>query len=207
MTPAETSTRHKCLAYIRKHRSAYADDIAMALGVTSADIRHHLNPLVQDGLLEVEREGASAKRGRPRLVYRLSRISLGDNLSQLTDALLIELRNLYEAEVHANIFQRIADRFVPETILDSKMSVSRRLPICIELLNSMNYQARWEAHAAGPRIIFEICPYLSVIENHPEVCQIDQFMLEKVLGGHVRQISKLEKGTRNIPICVFEHYA
>ena len=205
MTHAETSTRYKCLAYIRKHRSAYADDIAMALGVTGADIRHHLNPMVQDGLLEAEREGASAKRGRPRLVYRLSRISQGDNLSKLTEALLFELCNSYKAEGNVDVFRRIADRLVPETNSESRMSVSRRLPICIELFNSMKYQARWEAHAAGPRIIFEFCPYLSVIENHPEVCQIDQFMLEKVLGGQVRQISKLEKGTRNIPICVFEH--
>jgi predicted ArsR family transcriptional regulator len=81
--------------------------------------------------------------------------------------------------------------------------LARKLANCIDHLNTMHYHSRWEAHASGPRIIFESCPYASVIAAHPELCRMDQKLLERHLGGNVEQTAKLEKGSRTIPVCVF----
>jgi predicted ArsR family transcriptional regulator len=67
----------------------------------------------------------------------------------------------------------------------------------------MHYQARWEAGADGPRIVLGHCPYGTVIEKHPELCQMDGALLAKLLGGEVRQTAKLEKGAGGLPYCVF----
>jgi predicted ArsR family transcriptional regulator len=81
--------------------------------------------------------------------------------------------------------------------------LARKLALCIDQINKMHYHSRWEAHASGPRIIIESCPYASVITKHPELCLMDKKLLEKYLGGSVEQLAKLEKGSRNIPVCVF----
>lgn len=70
----------------------------------------------------------------------------------------------------------------------------------VEKLNGMHYQARWEAGADGPRIIFGRCPYAAVIEGHPELCQMDVGLLGNALGRDVRQLAKIEKAQG---VCVF----
>ena len=204
MALKRTTTRQKCLAYLSKHKSATAEDFARAIGVTAADIRHHLSALIKEGLVETLREMPPSRRGRPRKTYRLSRIALGDNLPKLTDALLEEW-NFSRKEGNEEVFYgRIADRLISSRKPDAQTPISRRLLVCIDLMNSMQYQARWEAHASGPKVILEFCPYLSIIDHHPELCQMDKLMLEKVLGGPIEQLAKLERGTRNIPVCIFE---
>jgi hypothetical protein len=61
----------------------------------------------------------------------------------------------------------------------------------------MNYQARWEAGAEGPRIIFGLCPYAAIIEKHPELCRMDTALLGKMLGREAEQRLKLA------PVCMF----
>jgi predicted ArsR family transcriptional regulator len=64
----------------------------------------------------------------------------------------------------------------------------------------MHYQARWEAGADGPRVLFGRCPYAAVIEGHPELCQMDVSLLGNALGREVRQLGKIEKAQG---LCVF----
>jgi len=67
----------------------------------------------------------------------------------------------------------------------------------------MRYQARWEAHKQAPHIIFENCPYIAILENHPELCSIDAELLSELLGEEVDQLSKLEKDARGLAHCRF----
>ena len=60
----------------------------------------------------------------------------------------------------------------------------------------MHYQARWEAGAEGPRVIFGRCPYAKVIAGHPELCKMDIALLEKALGRPVIELQKNEAGVR-----------
>ena len=84
------TTRHQVLAFFTRTRTASVREIARALKMSAANVRHHLRVLVSDGRLELvsvrERDG----RGRPEKVYSLPRAALGDNLSALSDALLTE---------------------------------------------------------------------------------------------------------------------
>ena len=98
---ASRKLRWNCRAAMprcRKTRSASAGEIARALDVTPADVRHHLGVLVSDGLVTVtgdRREG----RGRPVKLYGLSSALTGDNLAGLLDAALREwLDSLNETE-------------------------------------------------------------------------------------------------------------
>src|ERR671922_2541313 len=85
-----TTARQKVLAYFAKSRAASTREIARALKMSAATIRHHLRVLASDGRLELTSVRGRDGKGRPEKVYSLPRGALGDNLAALSDALLTE---------------------------------------------------------------------------------------------------------------------
>ena len=188
-----TTARHKVLAYLNKTRTASAREISRALKMPAANVRHHLRILVADGRLEVISVRARAARGRPEKVYSLPRAALGDNLSALADAVL--------AEAGSNVqMEALAKHLAGEAYLAGQ-PIAKRLTLIVERLNKMNYHAHWEAGSAGPRLVFGHCPYAAIIEKHPELCRMDEVMLQEWMGQSGTQISKIGKDGSSV--CVF----
>src|SRR5688572_17196667 len=160
-----TTTRQKVLAYFAKSRTASTREIARALKMSAATVRHHLRVLAADGRLELISVRGRDERGRPEKVYSLPRTALGDNLAALSDALLTESSSGMRMEA-------LARQLVGESNL-ANQPLAKRLNLSVDKLNQMNYHARWEAGAEGPRMVFSHCPYAGIIEKHPELCQMD----------------------------------
>jgi len=188
------STRQKILDYLKRNRTVSSRELARALHMTPANARHHLGILAADGRVEAFKKQRKGK-GRPEKIYRLAGTLVGDNLPALTDALLTEAAGRVEMEA-------LGRQIAGESMVASQ-PLMRRLASAVERLNSMRYQARWEAGAEGPRIVLGHCPYAAVIEKHPELCQMDAAVLARLLGGEVKQIARLEKGAGDMPYCVF----
>ncbi len=130
-------------------------------------------------------------RGRPEKLYSLAQAALGDNLSMLTDALLgVAGKKLDVAAVAERMLD--AGQF-------AHLPIPRRLAALVEALNERGYQARWEAGAAGPRILFGRCPYWKVIENHPELCKMDEALLRNAMAQPVSALRKNESARRLCP--------
>lgn len=189
-----TTTRQKILDYLNRNRTVSSREIARALHMTPANARHHLGILAADGRVEVINQ-RQVGRGRPEKVYHLAGTLLGDNLSALADALLAEAAGKVELEA---LGKRIAGE--SDTVGQPLM---HRLASTVNRLNEMHYQSRWEAGAEGPRIVLGHCPYAAVIEKHPELCQMDAALLERLLSGKVNQFAKLEIGAGGMPYCAF----
>jgi predicted ArsR family transcriptional regulator len=181
-----TTARQKVLAHLKKTRSASAREIARALNMSAPNVRHHLSVLCSDGRVDAlgtavnNREG----RGRPEKMYSLSQAALGDNLSALTNALLTEAGSGVNVEALAS--------HILNSSQFANLPVAKRLVLLVEKLDEMHYQARWEAGAEGPRVIFGRCPYAKVIDGHPELCKMDAVLLEKSLGRPVSRSPKNE---------------
>lgn len=183
------TARQKVLTHLRKNRGVSAREIARALNMSAANVRHHLSVLVADSRAEVMSARKRDGRGRPEKLYSVSRAALGDNLAALASALLTEAGTKVEMEALAN-------RMVNDHEVENQ-PISKRLASLVEKLNGMNYQSRWEAGAEGPRIILGLCPYAAIIEKHPELCKMDAAVLRNLLGRDVEQLTKLG------PSCVF----
>jgi predicted ArsR family transcriptional regulator len=140
--------------------------------------------MVSDGRLEVESVRRREGRGRPEKVFSIPRVALGDNLSALADALLNEAGSKLKMEA-------VANRLAGESIFESQ-PIAKRLNSVVEKLNQMNYHARWEAGAAGPRVHYGHCPYAAIIENHPEICSVDDALLTRLIGRSVDRELKSE---------------
>jgi predicted ArsR family transcriptional regulator len=203
MAPLSNRMRQRFLTYFHKNHHASASELSRVFGITPSDARHHLRLLLSEGLVDVVELSKGAGKGRPVKVYGLSRLARGDNLQPLVDSLLKEWLGTKNLRETGEALEQLAERLVGDSGQDERAPLSRKLVQCVDLLNKMHYHSRWEAHASGPRIIFESCPYASVITTHPELCMMDKKILERYLGGNVEQLVKLEKGTRNVPVCVF----
>ena len=188
-----TTARQKVLAYLNKTRSAAAREIARSLKMSPATVRYHLRVLAADGRLEMLSVRGRDARGRPEKIYSLPRAALGDNLAALSDALLTEAGSQVQVEALA---ERLAGGFSY-----ASQPLAKRLNLTVEKLNQMNYHAHWEAGSEGPRILFGHCPYAAILEKHPELCQMDQAMLKKLMGQSAKQIFKI--GKEGSSVCVF----
>jgi len=188
-----TTVRQKVLAYLNKNRTASAREIARALQISAATVRHHLRVLAADGRLEMASVRGRDGRGRPEKVYSLPRSALGDNLAALSDILLTDAKPGLKVDV-------LAKRLASQSDLPIQPLV-KRLNLTIEKLNQMNYHARWEAGSEGPRIIFSHCPYAAIIAKHPELCQMDEALIKERIGQTAAQIFKI--GKEGSSVCVF----
>ena len=193
-----TTARQKVLAHLKKTRAASAREIARALNMSAPNVRHHLSVLCSDGRVDAlgtavnNREG----RGRPEKMYSLSQAALRDNLSALANALLTEAGSGLNVEALAS--------HILNSSQFANLPVAKRLVLLVEKLDEMHYQARWEAGAEGPRVIFGRCPYAKVIDGHPELCKMDTVMLGISLGRPVIQLQKSEVGTRGLCPFLFQ---
>jgi predicted ArsR family transcriptional regulator len=178
-----TTARHKVLAYLTKNRTASAREISRGLKMSAATVRHHLRVLLSDGRLESASARGLAGRGRPEKVYSIPRAALGDNLSALSQAVW--------AEAGSVKVEALAKRLAGDSNFKSQ-PVSKRLNLVVEKLNQMNYHARWEAGAGGPRIIFGHCPYAAILAKRPELCKMDAALLNELFGDEFEQIVKIE---------------
>jgi len=198
----EPPTRQRILDYLHKHQTASVRELSRDLALTGADIRHHLSVLRANDQVEVIAQRRE-ERGRPAYMYSLSRHVLGDNLAGLSNAVL----SLWWQQVPENqrlqTLKIVAQQLATSVVMEDSTTVTQRLTTGIENLNRFHYQARWEAAASGPRVIFGNCPYAAVISQHPELCQMDAYLLEEQFHQVVQQIAKLRKTSKGLPFCEF----
>ena len=198
------TVRQRILAFLKRKGNAPAAEIGRALKISTVSIRHHLSILVADGRVVLIGENRNKGRGRPMKIYRLSEKLLGDNLSLVASALLKNrLKNLTASKQQASLNSLAVELADQIGRLNPNDQITRRLTNLIEKLNEMHYQSRWEAGAEGPRILFAHCPYAAIIDKHPELCQMDGFLLGEEIGADARQLAKIDQKPGGISHCIF----
>lgn len=189
-------SRQKILTHLKKTKVASPREIARALKLSAPNVRHHLSVLCSDGRVEMTAVRNREGKGRPEKVYSLSEAALGDNVSALAQALLTEAGSKVSPEALARL------------ILDEQqfagLPMNRQLALLIEKLNEMHYQAKWEAGAGGPRVLFGRCPYARVIDGHPEICTMDAALLKIALARDVSRMKKTESPTKGMCPFIFQ---
>jgi len=196
------TTRQRIIDHLDSARLASASEIGSALGITAADARHHLGILQAEGAVQVSGQRRWAGRGRPTRLYSLTGQAQRHNLDGLSSALLAELLAPLDAEGQRDALQSIARRLSGGG--GSRGGhLSRRLTACVQRLNELGYQSRWEAHAQGPRLVLGHCPYALLLAEHPELCQLDAHLLGELLANPVQQTARLAPDRRGGRHCTF----
>ncbi len=197
------NARQRILTYLQTHHGVTAAEMGRALRVTPANIRHHLSILTADGRARIVGERVGQGRGRPVQMYGLGDTASGDNLSGLAEAVLTGWLAALPPDQRDSALGALAARLAAIPAGERSSPITGRLARAVARLNTLHYRARWEAHAQGPRVIFEQCPYAAILEKHPELCRMDGLLLKELLGAETTQTAKLELNARGLPFCMF----
>lgn len=196
------TTRQQIVKYLHNKPIATATEISNALGVTPANIRHHLSILLNEGAVQIAGNLPASHRGRPPQLYALTQQVQRHNLDQLINALLATfIQNLSQEEA-GHAWQAVAEKLYLEHE-DEKSSLTARLYRAVNRLNEMNYQARWEAHSEAPHLILGHCPYTAIRSEHPEVCLLDTHLIAGLLKNPVKHTETLAQDERGMHYCKF----
>ncbi len=183
------TTRSKILAFLEKRGQASAVELSHALNLTPANIRHHLRVLQNEGVIVPIPTERTSARGRPACLYALSDQQKAHNFDRLCAAFLQQLRTIKSADEKKALLRSIAQQLLADRFSPQKISLTQRLIFTIRLLNEMSYKASWEAHREAPTIKFSHCPYATLVEDFPELCAMDVFLLETLMGCPIEVIT------------------
>jgi predicted ArsR family transcriptional regulator len=196
------NARQKILKYILEQQNVTAEELSKVFHVTPANIRHHLAILSEQGSVKIVGQKEPAHKGRPAQIYTSSQQLDQNNLANLVSALLTSLLENVKLVEQKQLLKQVAG-LLGQEYRSGLINPTRRLYSAIYSLNRMRYQAHWEARIENPRIMIGHCPYRDILDSHPEVCEIDSYLLENLLGGRVQQIEKLTADARGRSQCVF----
>ena len=104
-------TRQEVLEALKERGRASVSDLAEAVGVKSVTVRHHLNALQADGLLDVQEERQPV--GRPRHIYSLSEDGQSlfpQKYHVLVERMLDQLKDTSSVEVAELFLQQLGEQ-------------------------------------------------------------------------------------------------
>ncbi len=192
-------TRQAILSYLSDHPQAAAEEIARFLDLTPANIRYHLEILLEEGRIQTSGERRTGAAGRPILLYGLSGVSLGENLPGLAKSLLKVLFDNGESSLPA---QAVARELLANQERESLRGV-QLFNQAISILDQLGYLPNWKATREGPEIELKHCPYQDLATEHPQLCQIDQALLSELFQTELKLVKRRDFGLNPYSPCIF----
>jgi DeoR family transcriptional regulator, suf operon transcriptional repressor len=190
------STREIILRTIKQSPQCSVEELAEAVEISPVTVRHHLNGLQAEGL--IENESVRRKVGRPYFVYSIS--DKGQELFpkryvRLTSRLFDELKNRLPVEMVRDIMLGVVQGVIADHQGEFEhLPLEARLTYLMELLAEEGFLADWQKDENGYTIIEYSCPYLSVGQKHMEVCTFDKELMVQVIQAPVTQHSCMLEG-------------
>ncbi len=190
--------RQKILEYLKRHGQATVTELADHLELAPVSVRHHLDLLIGDNLVETSRVRRQAGAGRPTRLYALTDQAdslFPNNYQQLArESLHILKRTLSPeqfTEVMTELAHKAADR-APGGL--EALPSAERLQATIQFLNEEGYMAFCECEQDEIFLHTCHCPYKDLVSDHPEICQIDYVLIRRLTGMTPLRVSHMTNG-------------
>jgi len=186
-------TRQRIIDLLRKQGQATVEELAEWVELTQMAVRHHLNVLQAESLIEVSHTKRQRGPGRPVQVYSLTnkaRKLYPQEYVQLTDLLVQEIIARIGQDGIIDIFNSLAARLVKDAPPPREaQAFEERLDDVVGFLREKGYVVEWE-RMNGQYMIYHLdCPYRQFAQRHQEICLMDSKILEDTLNVTPRRIS------------------
>jgi len=195
-------TRDRILKHIKSCGQAGISELADTLGLSPVSVRHHVSALQAEGLIQsVEvRRGV----GRPHLLFSLTDKAherFQTRYLQFSERLLDELKaTLTPAAIEA-MFTRMAEGMVAEYGQQTRgKSLEEKMDVLVAMLGAEGFMAKWNRVGETITLTEYNCPYVRIGLRHPEICTIDQTVIQQVLSAKVERTTCVLNGAER---CVF----
>lgn len=195
-SPAARSVDRPLLDALRCHDTLGVTDLTELLGITATAVRQRLKRSIKAGLVEeVSAPYRAARRGRPRLGYRLTATgqqTAGDNFHDLATVLWQEIRGIRAPEVRRGLLGRIGKALAATYSEQVRGSTPlQRIDSVAGLLRDRGVVCSVAEEVAADGSILPVltshsCPYPDLAEHDRGICAAEQTMLEDLVGESVR---------------------
>lgn len=190
------STRDTILHALKSSNQATVETLAETANVSPVTVRHHLNALQADGLIEVD--SVRRKVGRPYYIYSLSESGhelFPHKYVRLTNRLLDELKATLPADQVKLLFQGVVQSILEDHKGSFEMlPFEGRLSYLVDMLSEEGFLVKWEKDNGRYTLTEYGCPYYSIGEEHTEVCGMDMSLMVTVLKTPVEQHTCMLQG-------------
>lgn len=191
--------RRRIAEILKEHGTATVAQLAAQLGMAQVSVRHHLDILVGEDLIELTGVLRHNGAGRPSQVYALTP-NAAKLFPQRHDALashiLAELKATLPSTEVRGVLRRMAEKTAQEAPREMPdQSIEDRLEQVTGFLTEKGYDARWEKSGENYQLHACNCPYTGVVDNHPELCMMDEIMMQRLFPDAIRLQSRAISGT------------
>jgi predicted ArsR family transcriptional regulator len=174
------------------------NELAEAVDINPISVRHHVNKLEAEGLIESEEERHGV--GRPRLVYSLTDKGMEQfpkRYLNLTLRLLEHLKEQLSGRFVGELFQEIAEDMADEITQDfdlDQLALEEKMAILEDVLTAEGFTIKLTEDEQKYYLIEASCPYHHVGETHPEICVMDQQLISHITSVPARRIECILNG-------------
>jgi predicted ArsR family transcriptional regulator len=190
--------RQKILEYLKRHGQATVTELAEHLDMAPVSVRHHLDLLIGDNLVEASRVRRKSGAGRPKRLYTLTGQAdalFPNNYQQLADESLAVLKRLLTPDQFAQVMTELAEKTADRAPVELEtLPPEERLQTAIRFLNEEGYMAFCECGSDETILHTCHCPYRELVAEHPEICQIDQILIRRLTGMTPVRIAHMTNG-------------
>jgi len=197
-------TRDKILEILLKRQRCTINELAEIVEINPISVRHHISKLEALGKVSSEEEKHGV--GRPRRVYFLTNQGMEQfphRYLTLSIRLLEQLKETLPSATVKKLFKEIAAEMVNDhtTQLDlSKLDLAERINLISQLLQNEGFTIEVSSEDNGFQIKETSCPYKHVGAEHPEICLVDETIIEKVLAVDIQKTHCVLNGD---PYCAY----
>lgn len=194
------TTRSRVLKSLLLNQKRTVNELAESVDINPISVRHHVNKLEAEGLIQSQEERHGV--GRPRLVYSLSNKGMEQfpqRYLQLTLRLLEQLKTSLPEKVLGNIFREVAEGIADDLTqhIDlEKLGLKERLELLQEVLISEGFMVNLEEDEGNYYIVEASCPYHHVGEDHPEICVVDRELIAHFSASNPERIECILDGDK-----------
>jgi predicted ArsR family transcriptional regulator len=202
-------TRRHILEILRDRKEATIDEIVTALSerigkITAVTVRHHLEILRGDGLVAAPAVRRRSAPGRPQYVYTLTERAADqfpNNYQGLASGLLEQIKAQLPQHQMVEILEGMADSLASDALVpDAPLEV--RLDHTVAFLNNQGYSAHWTRNGESHILSVTNCPYEQVSCNNPELCKMDERLVQNLVGSPVQRLSWQAKDDENCSFAI-----
>ena len=196
-------SRQRILEHMKRFGEASVADLSRALRLTPVTIRHHLEALQAEQLLEPPQARRKTGPGRPEMVYRLSPVadrSMPRNYGELCACMLREVQDDSSGRPLSRLLTRMGEREGLAARPRGEPGSRARHRAVQEHLEARGYFPRLEREDDQLRLTLANCPYLEAAQAAPALCLFDRALLQSLFGQPVRMAGRIVLGE---PVCTF----
>ena len=196
-------SRQRIIEHLKRLGEASVSDLSWALGLTSVTVRHHLQGLQRDHIVDDPTSRRRPGPGRPEMLYRLTplaEVDLPDNYGELCACLVDRLQTSQPFETLRDVFFGAGERLGRANSPTPGVAPKVRAKAVEAFLEGRGYFPSWIHTADGLRLQLANCPYHKLASQTPVVCGFDTALLSGLLGTEVKLEASI---AARQPVCTF----